>query len=109
MGLRARLRRLTRDAEQDMITFTLEDGGTARFFETEFWDCFVHEYARCQRYWVGEEPGPPHPIIEALRHVSEDEMERVLSEHGLMLGHFVSEDERIRSGAPGLIEDLSEP
>lgn len=109
MGLRDRLRRLTREAEQDMITFTLEDGSTARFFETEFWDCFAHEYARCQRYWVGEDPGPPHPIIEALRNVSEDEMQCVISEHGTMLGHFAYEDERILNGEPGKIEDLSEP
>ncbi len=109
MGLRDKLKRLTREAEREMLTFTLVDGTTARFFEREFWDCFAYEYERCWRYWTGEEPGPPHPVIEALRNVSEDELERVISEQGTMLGHFVGEDERIRSGEPGFVEDLSEP
>jgi hypothetical protein len=107
MGLRDKLRRLTRAAERDTIAFTLEDGTVKRFYEDEFLGCFVHEFARDRRAWGGEEPGPPHPIIEALRHVSEDELQRVIKEQGTMLGHLVGEDERIRNGG-GLIEDLSE-
>jgi hypothetical protein len=108
MGLRDRLKRLTRVAERDMVTFTLKDGTTARFYEEEFWDCIVHELARDRRAWDGEEPGPAHPIIVALRNVSEEELQRVIKEQGTMLGHQVTEDERIRSGA-GSIPDLSEP
>ncbi len=108
MGLRDRLKRLTRAAERETIAFTLTDGTVKRFYEDEFMDCFVHEMARGRRAWNGEEPGPAHPIIEALRHVSEDELERVIKEQGTMLGHLVGEDERIQRGA-GPIEDLSEP
>lgn len=107
MGLRDRLRRLTRAAERDMITFTLKDGTVRRFYEDEFLECFPHEWARCRRAWFGEEPGPAHPIIEALRYVSEEEMERVIKEQGMMLGHLVTEDERIQNGG-GPIKDLSE-
>lgn len=108
MGLRDRLRRLTREAEREMIAFTLVDGTVKRFYADEFMDCFVHEMARGRRHYFGEDPGPAHPIIEALRHVSEAELARIVSEQGTMLGHLVGEDERIRSGA-GPIEDLSEP
>ena len=107
MGLKDRMCRLTRAAEREMITFTLEDGTVTRFYEDEFLDCFVHEFARDRRTWNGEEPGPAHPIIEALRHVSEEELQRVIREQGTMLGHLVTEDERIQRGA-GPIKDLSE-
>ncbi len=107
MGLKDRLRQLTRAAERDMITFELEDGTTARFYEDEFWDCFVHEFARDRRAWNGEDSGPAHPIIEALRHVLEEELQRVIREQGTLLGHLVTEDERIQSGG-GPIKDLSE-
>ncbi len=108
MGFRDRLRRLTRATERETFAFTLRDGTIKRFYEDEFWECFVHGFARDRRAWFGEEPGPPHPIIEALRHVSEDEMQRVLGEQGTMLGHLVTEDERIQRGASPL-KDLSEP
>ncbi len=107
MGLKHRIKRLTRTAERDMMAITLEDGTTRRFYEDEFTDCFVHECDRMRRAWFGEEPGPAHPIIEALRQVSEAEMERVLKEQGTALGHLVGEDERIRAGACP-IKDLSE-
>ena len=57
----------------------------------------------------GEEAGPVHPIIEALRHVSEAELQRVIKEQGTMLGHLVGEDERIRNGSVSIVQDLSEP
>lgn len=96
MGLKDRLRRLTRAAEREMITFELEDGSTARFYENEFTECFIHESARGRRHYFGEEPGPAHPIIEALRKVSDEEMTRVMSENGTLLGHLVGEDQIIR-------------
>ncbi len=107
MGLRDKMRRLTRLAERDMFTFTLKDGTTRRFYQDELLECFHHEMARNRRAWDGEEPGLAHPIIEALRHVSDEERERVIKEQGVVLGHLVGEDERIRSGA-GPIADLSE-
>ena len=96
MGFRARLRRLTRAAEREMVAFELEDGSTARFYENEFTECFVHESARGRRHYFGEEPGPAHPIIEALRKVSDEEMMRILRENGTLLGHLVGEDQIMR-------------
>ena len=96
MGLRSRLKRLAREAERDMITFELEDGTTARFYQDEYMDCFVHEFERDRRHYFGEKPGPAHPMIEALRKVSDEEMARVIREHGMLLGHLVGEDANIR-------------
>jgi hypothetical protein len=96
MGLKDRVRRLTRAAEREMITFELEDGTTARFHSDEFMECFLHESARGRRHYFGEEVGPAHPIIEALRKVSDEEMARILSEHGTLLGMLVGEDQIMR-------------
>jgi hypothetical protein len=105
MGLKDRLRRLTRAAEREMITFRLGDGTTARFYSEEFVECFIHEMQRGSRHYFGEEPGPAHPIIQALRKVSDEELRRVMSEHGTLLGMLVGEDaiirgERERPGPP---------
>jgi hypothetical protein len=105
MGLRDRLRRVRRLAEREMISFQLEDGTTARFYENEYTECFLHESARWRRAYFGEEPGPAHPMVEALRKVSDEEMARIMSEHGTLLGHLVGEDqvlrgERERPGRP---------
>ena len=96
MGLRGRLKKLEREAERGMITFELEDGTSARFYSEEFMKCFIHETERGRRHYFGEEPGPPHPIIEALRKVSDEEIARVLGEHGTLLGHLLREDQVIR-------------
>ena len=96
MGPRGRLKKLAREAEREMITFELEDGTTARFYSHEFTACFIHESARGRRHYFGEEPGPAHPIIEALRKVSDEEMTRVLGEHGTLLGDLFGEDQIIR-------------
>ncbi len=99
MGLRDRLRRVRRLAEREMITFELEDGTTARFYEDEYWECFLHECDRGRRHYLGEEPGPAHPMIEALRKVSDEELRRVMSEHGTLLGMLVGEDQIMRGEA----------
>ena len=96
MGLRDRLRRLTREAQQDMISFKLEDGSTARFHQDEYMACLVHEFERGRRAYFGEEPGPAHSMIMALRNVSDAEMDRVIKEHGTLLGHLLGEDEILR-------------
>ena len=105
MGLKDKLRRLTRAAEREMLVFELEDGTTARFYENEYTECFLHETARWRRAYFGEDPGPAHPIIEAVRKVSDEELARILSENGTLLGHLVGEDqimrgERERPGPP---------
>jgi hypothetical protein len=96
MALRGRLRRLARMAERDMITFELEDGTIARFYENEHMECFLHECARGRRHYFGEDPGPAHPMVEALRKVSKEELARIMSEHGTILGQLVGEDQIIR-------------
>ena len=96
MGLKDKLRRLTRAAEREMITFELEDGTTARFYSDDITECFLHETARGRRSYFGEEPGPAHPIIEALRKVSDEELACVMSENGTLLGQLVGEDQIMR-------------
>jgi hypothetical protein len=96
VGIRDRLKKLVREAERGMITFELDDGSIARFYENEFMECFLHETDRGRRHYFGEEPGPAHPIIEALRKVSEEELARILSEHGTLLGMLVGEDQIMR-------------
>ena len=96
MGLRDRLRRVRRLTERETISFQLEDGSVARFYENEFMECFVRESARGRRHYFGEEPGPAHPIIEALRKTSDEELTRILRENGMLLEHLVAEDQIIR-------------
>jgi len=75
-----------------MITFELEDGTTARFYPDQFLECFEREFERGRRHYFGEEPGLAHPMIEALRKASDEELQRVIREHGMLLGHLVGED-----------------
>jgi hypothetical protein len=118
MGLKDKLKRIKRMAEREMTTFELQDGTIARFYSEEFMECFVHESARWRPHYFGEEPGPAHPIIEALRKVSDEELSRVFSENGMVLQHLVGEDqiirgERERRGppvretSPGVYEGIS--
>ena len=68
-SLRGRVRRLEREAEEvALVVVELEDGKTSRFHEEEiFPECFLHEIARGRQAFDGEEPGPAHPFIVALR------------------------------------------
>lgn len=96
MGIRECLKRLQREAEQDMIT-ELMDGTTAKFYSDEvFPSCFLHEVGRGRRHYFGEEPGPAHPMIMALRKVSEAELARIVSEQGTILEQLLGEDEIMR-------------
>lgn len=68
IGIKSRIRRLERAAEKDMITFKLRGGSEARFYHNEVWPaCLLHEHKRSGRHFDGEEPGPAHPFVEALR------------------------------------------
>jgi hypothetical protein len=97
MGLRDRLKRLEKDAEQETITFRLKDGTTARFYEQEVWPgCFLHESDRGRRHYFGEDPGPAHPFVEALRDAAPGEVERLVPTQGTVLELWLGEDEIIR-------------
>jgi hypothetical protein len=43
-----------------------------------------------------EDPGPAHPVVEALRGTTDAELRRPMSEHGTVLGAWLGEDEIIR-------------
>ncbi len=96
-GVRSRLRRLELATTQDMITFELQNGNTARFREDElFPGCFLHEYARGRRHFDGEDPGPAHAFVDALRNAKPGEVERLVPTQGTVLTLWLGEDEIIR-------------
>ncbi len=97
MGLRDKLRRLERETVQDMITFELQDGSIARFAEDEVWpSCFTHEFKRGRRHSDGDEPGPAHPFVQALRQAAPGEVERLVPTQGTCLLLWLGEDQIIR-------------
>lgn len=94
MGIKGRLRRLEEAADEQLLTFELEDGTVARFRGEAFEECFLHEYNRGKRHYDDEDPGPAHPLVEALRNAKD--LQGVIAEHGTIMGHFVGEDAIIR-------------
>jgi hypothetical protein len=98
MGLRDKLRRLERVADENLITFELEDGTVARFPEEAYTECFMHEFDRGTKHIRGEDPA--HPLVEALRKAKD--LEAIVSEHGTLLGALVGEGEVMRGEAERL-------
>ena len=104
--LRSRLERLQWAVERETISFRLRDGTTARLYGDEVWpECFMHEMRRGGRHLDGEDPGPAHPFVEALRDAAPGEVERLVPRQGTIIAHFLGEDEitrgeRERSGPP---------
>ena len=94
MGLKDRLRLLEKAAEEHLLTFELEDGTIARFGPDAYTECFLHEFDRGRRHYFGEDPGPAHPLVEALSKAKD--LEGLMREQGTWLGHFVGEDAIIR-------------
>jgi hypothetical protein len=70
MGLRGRLRKLERDAEEEMIVIPQRDGTVKRFPSSAGMDAFMN---LMDRLGAGEDAPPEHPLIEAARHSSERE------------------------------------
>jgi len=105
-GLWGRLKKLEKASEREMVVFRLRDGTTARFYEDEVWpECFLHEMDRGRRHADGEDPGPAHPFVEALREAAPGEVERLVPTEGTMITLLLGEDailrgERERPGAP---------
>ena len=106
MGLKNRLSKLRKATEHQTFVVRQRDGTEARFYEDAlFPECFMDEAARGRRHFNGEDPGPAHPVIEALRKAEDGELARLMDEYGTMVGILVAEDEiirgeRERSGPP---------
>lgn len=97
MGFRDRLKKLQRATRKDMIVFDLEDGTEARFyFDEVFPECFLHESERGRRHYFGEDPGPAHPFVEALRRAKPGEIERLIPTQGTLITLWLGEDEIMR-------------
>ena len=94
MGIRDRLRRLERLADEELMTFEQKDGTMARLPESAFTECFLHEYERGRRHHDDEEPGPAHPMVDALSNAKD--LKGIMREHGTMMAAFVDEDAVIR-------------
>jgi hypothetical protein len=97
MGLKSRLRKLRKATEHATFVVRQRDGAETRFYEDELLpECFVYEFERGRRHSSGEDPGPAHPIIGALRRAEDGELARLMDEHGTMVGILVAEDEIMR-------------
>jgi hypothetical protein len=96
VGLKDRLGRVERMARGEAIDIRQRDGTTRRFYEPDYMECFLHEYERLRKHFDGEDPGPAHPMVEALRGAADGELERLVPTQGTMILHWVGEDEIIR-------------
>ncbi len=93
--MRRWLKRLERQADENLITFERKDGTVARFSEDAFRECFLHEWERGKRHHEGEDPGPAHPMVDALRDAKD--IKAIMKAHGTMMGAFVGEDAIMRA------------
>jgi hypothetical protein len=73
MGLRGRLKRLERVAQEEMIEIPQRDGSVARFPAGAGWDAFMN---LMDRLGAGEDAPPEHPLIEAVRNTTDPEWSR---------------------------------
>ena len=88
-------RNLEREVDTTMIVVEHEDGTTSRFREEDvFPGAFMHEMGRMRHHHDGDEPGPAHPFIVALR--SATNLDRLIAEQGTMVGHLLGENEIMR-------------
>ena len=68
--MRARLRRLARLAEGNVVSIPQRDGTIRRFPESDLAAAFVSLTAR-MRTGGGEDASPEHPLLEAVRNSSD--------------------------------------
>jgi hypothetical protein len=105
VSLRRWVKRLEREARGEAIEIRQRDGSVKWFYDDDYIECFLHEYERGRRHFDGEDPGPAHPIVEALRDAAEGEVERLVPTQGTMILAWLGADEilrgeRERSGPP---------
>jgi hypothetical protein len=100
-----RIRKLEREMETEYVTVEHEDGTRSRWplGDDGFAEVFIHETERGGRHFDGEDPGPAHPFVVALRTATN--LEALMAEQGTMLGFWVGEDQIVR----GLRERLGPP
>jgi hypothetical protein len=58
--------------------------------------CFLHEYERGCLHLDGNDPGPAHPFVEALRYAAEGGVEHLVSTQGTIIQLLLGEDETVR-------------
>ena len=82
--------------ETELVTIEHEDGTVSKWplGDDLFKEVFLHELERGNRHHDGEDPGPAHPFVVALRTATN--LEALMAEQGTMLGFWVGEDEIIR-------------
>ncbi len=81
--------------EAVLVPVEHEDGTVSRWpLDDAFVDIFLHKMERGGRHFDGEEPGPAHPFVVALRTATN--LEDLMAEQGTMLGFWGGEDEVIR-------------
>ena len=95
-SFRGRVRKLERQMEADLLTVEHGDGTVSRWplRGDLFKEVFLHETEWGGRRHEGEDPGPVHPFVMALRTATN--LEALMAEHGTMLGFRVGEDEIVR-------------
>lgn len=94
--LRGRLRNLERETDTELVAVEHGDGTVSRWplGDGLFKEVFLHETERGGRHFDGEDAGPAHPFVVALRTATN--LEALMAEHGTMLGFWVGEDEVVR-------------
>lgn len=95
MGLRDALRRLRREARDELVEIPQQDGTVARFApEDLFPGAFLHETERWRAFHNGDPVPPAHPVTEALRRARD--LDALQAQHGQLVGMLVGEDRIIR-------------
>ena len=94
MGLRDKLKRLEREAEEEMLVIPQKDGTVKRFPASEGMVAYMN---LMERLGAGEDAPPEHPMIAAVRNSSNPEWTKTFWDAG-------DPDEWVKP-----IPDLSEP
>ena len=68
MGIRAKIKRLERLAEGEMVTVPQQDGTVAKFPQSALRDAMANLF---DRLGAGKDAPPEHPLIEAARNSSD--------------------------------------